>query len=123
MLRMTWKLFYDGGCNLCHSSKLRVEKWAAKRGIPLDVEILQSDEGVAKGYGNAMVLETERGPLFAAEAWMEIMKIAPWYLQWLTLLTRIVFLRPLLKWGYGVVERNRFRWFGKRTCPIPNKVA
>lgn len=118
---MAWKLFYDGGCNLCHSSKLRVERWAERRAVPLQVDVLQSDEGIAKGYGKAMVLETERGPLFAADAWLELMRIAPWYLRWIHGLARVQFLKPLLSWGYGVVERNRYRWFGTRTCQVPVK--
>ena len=115
---MGWKLFYDGGCNLCHASQLRVERWAKKRNFPLEVEILQSDEGIAKGYGDAMVLETERGALYAADAWLEIMKIAPWPLRWLHGLGKVPLIRPVLAWGYRVVAKYRYRWFGRRTCAL-----
>lgn len=119
MERMAWKLFYDGGCNLCHASKLRVERWAEKRNFPLEVEILQSEEGIQKGYSNAMVLETRRGAFFGADAWLEIMRIAPLYLRWVYPLGKVPGVRQLLKWGYGVVARYRYRWFGTRACPIP----
>jgi predicted DCC family thiol-disulfide oxidoreductase YuxK len=117
---MPWKLFYDGGCNLCHSSKLRVAKWAAKRNFPLELEILQSEEGLRKGYGSAMVLETERGVFQAEHAWLEIMLIAPWYLRWVHWLGKVPLIRPALAWGYRVVAKYRYRWFGTRACPVPS---
>lgn len=116
---MRWKLFYDGGCNLCHVSKLRVEKWAERKRFPLDVEIVQSEEGVRKGYGSAMVLETEDGALFGADAWLELMKLAPWHMNWLHYLGHFPGMRSLLKWGYGIVAKYRYKWFGTRACPIP----
>ncbi len=109
-----WKLYYDGGCNLCHTSQLRLERWASRAGQPLDVDILQSAEGMAKGYGDAMVLEVDGRPLFAAEAWIHAMKVAPWPLRALRLLPR-----PLLRFGYGLVARIRYRVFGRRACPLP----
>lgn len=117
---MAWKLFYDGGCNLCHTSKLRVETWARRRNFPLDLEILQSEEGIAKGYGAAMVLETERGVFVAADAWLEIMRIAPWYLRWIQWLGKVPLVRPMMAWGYSVVAKYRYRWFGTRACPLPS---
>ncbi len=117
----TWKLFYDGGCNLCHVSKLRVEKWAEHAHVPLDVEILQSDEGIQKGYGDAMVLETDSGPLFGADAWLALLQISPWYLRPLYGLGKLPLVRPVMKWAYGVVARYRYRWFGTRECQIPRK--
>jgi predicted DCC family thiol-disulfide oxidoreductase YuxK len=109
-----WTLFYDGGCNLCHQGKLRVEQWARRAGVNLRVEVLQSAEAVGKGYGDAMVLEVGGRPLFGADAWIETMKIAPFPFRlalWLP--------RPLLRFGYGLVARNRYRIFGRRSCPIP----
>lgn len=117
---MTWKLFYDGGCNLCHVSKLRVEKWAAKAHQPLDVDILLSDEAINKGYGDAMVLEADQ-VYQGADAWLKIMTISPWYIRWISWIASVPFLRPLFKWGYRVVAKYRYKWFGTRECQVPKR--
>ncbi len=115
---MTWKLFYDGGCNLCHVSKLRVEKWAVKAHQPLDVDILLSDEAINKGYGDAMVLEADK-VYQGADAWLKLMTISPWYLRWIGWLASVPIFRPFLKWAYGVVAKYRYKWFGTRECQVP----
>lgn len=111
-----WTLFYDGGCNLCHLGRLRIEDWAPRAGIDLRVEVLQSAEAIGKGYGDAMVLEVDGKPLFGAEAWIETLGISPMpfrMARWIP--------RPLLRLGYGLVARYRYRIFGRRSCPIPPK--
>lgn len=43
----------------------------------------------------------------------------PWPLAGILLAAVPLFLRD---WGYGIVARNRFRWFGRATpesCPVP----
>lgn len=117
---MTWKLFYDGGCNLCHVSKLRAEKWAAKAGQPLEVDVLVSDEAISKGYaGDVMVLEADGKVFFAADAWLKMMTLSPWYLRWLSWLCATPPTRAIARWAYGVVAKWRYRIFGTRTCPVP----
>lgn len=114
---MTWKLFYDGGCNLCHRSKLRVENWAERAGQELQVDVLQSEEGLAKGYGAAMVLEADR-VYTGADAWIKLMQIAPWHLRWIGWLGAIWPFRMVMRWGYSIVDRFRYKWFGTRECKI-----
>lgn len=116
---MAWTLYYDGGCNLCHASKLRVERWAESRGFPLHVDILQSPEAMEKGYGDAMVLEIDGKPHFGADAWLETMRLAPWYLRWIGTVCRVPGIRQLASFGYGVVARFRYKLFGTRACPLP----
>jgi predicted DCC family thiol-disulfide oxidoreductase YuxK len=115
---MTWKLYYDGGCNLCHVAKLRAEAWAERAGQPLVVDILQSPEAIEKGYADAMVLEADR-VYTAADAWFKMMTIAPWYLRWVSWFR----LTPPTYWVarliYGLVARLRYRLFGRRACPLP----
>lgn len=117
----TWKLFYDGGCNLCHASQLRVERWAKRSGQPLDVDILLSDEAIAKGYGEAMVLEADGKVLTAADAWMKVMTIAPWYLRWVALFGKTKATMAVAAFFYGIVAKYRLKWFGTRECKIPAK--
>jgi len=114
----TWKLFYDGGCNLCHVSKLRAEKWAKKAGQPMDVDVLLGDEAISKGYGEAMVLEADGQVLTAADAWLKILTIGPWYLRWLPWMRLTKPTMFLARMGYRIVDRYRYRWFGTRECQI-----
>ncbi len=115
---MTWKLFYDGGCNLCHASKLRAEAWAERAHQPLQVDILQSDEAIAKKYGSAMVLEADR-VYYAEDAWLKLMQIAPWYLRWVGWLGRVPGIHQLVGLGYKIVAKYRLKWFGSRACQLP----
>ena len=117
----TWKLFYDGGCNLCHVSQLRAEKWAKKAGQPLDVDVLLSDEGLAKGYGDAMVLEADGKVYEAADAWMKIMTVAPWYFRWVGWFAKTKPTMAIAKFFYGIIAKYRRKWFGTRACQIPAK--
>lgn len=121
--REPWRLYYDGGCNLCHLSKLRVERWADRARQTLVAEVLQSDEALAKGYGDAMTLEADGRVFFAADAWLKLMELAPWFLRWVAILAKIPFIRPLFKWGYAGVARVRYRVFGRRECPLPSLQA
>lgn len=116
---MTWKLYYDGGCNLCHASKLRLEHWAERVNQPLEVDILQSDDAINKGYADAMTLEADGKVYQAADAWLRIMAISPWYLRWVGWMGLTPPTKWLAKFLYGIVAKLRFRLFGRRACPLP----
>ena len=117
----TWKLFYDGGCNLCHASKLRVEKWAEKADQPMVADVLLSDEALAKGYGDKMVLEADGKVYTAADAWIRMMSVAPWYLRWIRAFAATKPTMALMRWAYGIVAKYRYKWFGTRACQVPAK--
>lgn len=114
-----WTLYYDGGCNLCHASQLRAVRWAARAGQPLDAHPLQGPEAISKGYLlDGMVLEKDGKVFKAAQAWIELLSIAPWYLRWLHWVGKVPIFKPILSWGYGVVAKYRIKWFGARECSI-----
>ncbi len=116
-----WRLYYDGGCNLCHTSQLRAERWAKRYGQELVAMPLQSAEAQDKGYNTgAMVLEADR-VYTAGDAWIKLLSIAPWPLRLLYILARIPGLRQLIHLGYAVVDRYRLKWFGTRTCELPRR--
>ena len=119
---MEWKLYYDGGCNLCHTSKLKAEKWAERAGQPLSVDILQSDTAIEKGYweNGLMVLEADGRVYSGADAWLRIMKISPWYLRWLSWANLTPPTRWLARFFYGIVARVRYNIWGTRACKIPS---
>lgn len=115
-----WTLYYDGGCNLCHTSQLKLEKWAARAGQPLHVDILQSEEGIAKGYGlEGVVLEINGEPHIGYDGFLESTKVAPWFLRWIFPLRNNKLVRRMTKYWYGVVAKYRYKWFGTKACPIP----
>ncbi|MBI1334663.1 MAG: DUF393 domain-containing protein [Armatimonadetes bacterium] len=119
-----WTLYYDGGCNLCHTSQLRIEKWAEKAGQPLHVDVLQSNEALAKGYTlEGLVLEIDGQPHVGYDGWLESMKVAPWWGRWIYKLRKVSLARRFFKWVYGVVAKYRYKWFGTRSCPIPTPKA
>ncbi|MFY9233290.1 MAG: DCC1-like thiol-disulfide oxidoreductase family protein [Fimbriimonadaceae bacterium] len=116
----TWNLYYDGGCNLCHKSQLRAERWAKRAGQPLHAEVLQSEEAVAKGYEpQTMVLEADSKVYTRADAWLRLMAIAPWYIRWLSWFRLSSLTRAIAKVFYEFVARIRFAVWGRRACPIP----
>ena len=115
-----WTLYYDGGCNLCHTSQLTIEKWAKKAGQPLHVDVLQSTEALDKGYTlEGLVLEIDGTPHIGYDGWLESMKVAPWYLKGFYVLRNLAPFRWLTKISYGIVAKYRLKWFGTRACQIP----
>lgn len=96
-----------------------MERWAERAKLKLNVDVLQSADAIEKGYGSAMVLEIDGQPLFGADAWLAMMQIAPWYLGWVGWLGQVPGIRQMMKLGYGIVARYRYRWFGTRSCPLP----
>jgi predicted DCC family thiol-disulfide oxidoreductase YuxK len=104
---------------LCHASKLRAEAWAERAHQPLDVDILLSEEAIAKGYSDAMVLEADGKPYVGADAWMKLMTVAPWPLRWLSWFRLTRPTQWLTRVVYNVVAKYRTRWFGTRACQIP----
>ncbi|MFN3729103.1 MAG: thiol-disulfide oxidoreductase DCC family protein [Fimbriimonadaceae bacterium] len=112
---MTWRLYYDGFCNLCHRSQLRAARWADRRGQLLEIVPLQHPDAVGKGYGDAMVLEAER-TYVGADAWIRLLSLSS--APWLSPLLGSPMIRPFVRLGYGVVARYRKAWFGTRACPI-----
>lgn len=86
----------------------------------MDVDILQSDEAIGKGYqGDVMVLEADGQVFYGADAWLKVMTIAPWYLRWLSWGRYTLPTRWLSRLVYGIVARIRYKLFGTRACPIP----
>jgi predicted DCC family thiol-disulfide oxidoreductase YuxK len=117
-----WKMFYDGGCNLCHTTQLRTERWAAAHGQPLEVDLLQSAEAIGKGYTmEGFVLEVDGKAHIGYDAWLEMLKVAPLPLRWIHWIRKVPPVRWITKLGYGIVAKYRLKWFGSRECTIPQR--
>ena len=119
-----WTLYYDGGCNLCEASQTTAGRWALRSGLPFRTVMLQEDEAIAKGYSDdAMVLETPEGVFTAADAWLKMMTIAPWYLRPIGLMAKTAPTRAIARFLYGIVAKYRIKWFGSRACSIADQRA
>ena len=114
-----WKLYYDGECNLCHASQLRAVRWAKQAGQPMDVELLQSPEAQAKGYGKHIVLEADGRVYFGGDAWLRALRLAPAPLRWISLGSKTALTRAIVAVVYACVAKVRRRLMGKRSCPLP----
>jgi predicted DCC family thiol-disulfide oxidoreductase YuxK len=118
---------FDGDCNLCNGFVQFViprDPGGRFRFAPLKSEVairLLRESGahdLAGGDVSTVVL-IERGRHFVRSA--AVLRIArglrfPWPLMY----GLVIVPRPLRDWAYGVIARNRFRWFGERDrCLVP----
>jgi predicted DCC family thiol-disulfide oxidoreductase YuxK len=117
-------VLFDGVCNLCHGAvRFLLERDPAAR---LRFASLQSGVGRAllAGHGlepdalDTIVYVDAAGAHVRSDAALRVARelAPPW--RWLAVLA--VLPRPLRDALYGVVARNRYRWFGKKdACPMP----
>ena len=110
-------ILYDSTCVLCARSKARLDSWPTANQMRLVA--IQSPE--AKEYVPDVPPESlmgqmhviEEGRVYGgADGWYRIMKVGPLGLAWLAWVTPKWMARPV----YGVIARNRYRWFGKIEC-------
>jgi predicted DCC family thiol-disulfide oxidoreductase YuxK len=117
-------VLFDGVCNLCNGTvRFLIER---DPGARLRFASLQSEFGRAlqARYGldpdalDTFVMVDGAGVHVRSDAMLRLLAglSAPWrWLAWMRLLPR-----PLRDALYGVVARNRYRWFGRRDdCLVP----
>ena len=117
-------VLFDGVCTLCNrwarfivrhdpEARLRIGslQWAAQQadlqklsiGIGTDSIVLIQDGRVY--HASTAVVHMARHLRFPANM-IRVLIIVP---------------RPIRDWIYGIVARNRYRWFGRReACPVPD---
>ena len=116
----TCLLVYDGECRLCVSAKLKLEELTIGRAS--EVRFLKYQSDAAKrmlgpkycpGRPNAAFLIRPSGEVVQGlDAFLPLIPILPGgklLLWWL----RFPPSRRLTEWGYRMVARHRYRWFGK----------
>jgi predicted DCC family thiol-disulfide oxidoreductase YuxK len=113
-------ILFDGVCHLCHGSV----QFVLKRDVAgrFDFAPLQSKLGQEKlNHRNwdSMAL-VEDGQVYEAEAGV-LRVLARLSRPWPWIATMLGWLpRPVLRWGYRTVARNRYRWFGREeVCMLP----
>jgi len=117
-------VLFDGVCNLCAGVVRFVierDREARFRFAPLQSELgraLQREHGIDPDALATFVLIDAEGAATRSTAVLRILRGlgAPW--RWLYPLRFVP--RPLRDALYGVVARNRYRWFGRRDdCLVP----
>lgn len=118
-------VLFDGECAFCAASVqfvLRRDPGGLFRFAPLQSALgrdLCARHGVDPEALDTFVLVTRDGAFVRSDAALAVARElgAPWRV--LAALGRLV-PRPLRDWAYGVVARNRYRWFGRRdACLVP----
>jgi predicted DCC family thiol-disulfide oxidoreductase YuxK len=117
-------VFFDGVCGLCNRSVdwiIRHDRNAIFRFAPLQGETSRTLLGPDAGADlNTIVLLDEHGQHRRSVAVVAILRRLGGFWRLCGALLWIV-PRPIRNWGYNVIARNRYRWFGKHdTCRIPS---
>ena len=117
-------VLFDGVCNLCAGVVRFVierDREARFRFAPLQSELgrtLQREHGIDPDALDTFVLVDADGTATRSTAVLRMLRELgrPW--RWLYPLCFVP--RPLRDALYGVLARNRYRWFGRReTCAVP----
>ena len=119
-------ILFDGVCNLCNSSVLRVLKYD-KKNVFLFAS-LQSDIGKSiTGYLNVDTSKIDTIILFEPQVAYytkstAVLKIANHFGGfWKLLQVFIMFPESFRNAIYDIVSKNRYKWFGKKEyCMIPS---
>lgn len=117
-------VLFDGVCNLCNGF-IRFVIPRDPRGYfrfaPLSSAAAaraMADAGVTAGEADSILLIENRRAFLRSAAALRIARRLrfPWPLAYGLMIVP----RPFRDWGYDVVARNRFRWFGRRdVCMVP----
>ena len=117
-------VIFDGVCNLCNRSVqfiLNHESTPKLKFVPLQSAAgsrIMRLHGFSPEDVRTFVLVLAGKPYIKSDAAIQISKFlrSPWSLLGAI---RIV-PRPIRNWGYDLVARNRYRWFGRtESCMVP----
>lgn len=116
---------FDGVCNLCSAAVrfiLNNDKAGRIRFAPLQSSLGQTlleQHGIDPANARSFLLLRGPDAYLESDAALEIARdLGPW--RWLRVFRVIP--RSLRNRIYGLIARNRYRWFGKRdTCFVPTR--
>lgn len=117
-------MVFDGVCKFCSGAVrfiLRNDRTGTIRFLPLQTPLgqkLLQTHGIDPSDADTFLFLKDGVPYLRSDATLEIARNLGWW-RWLRVF--LVVPRPWRDWLYGVVARNRYRWFGKRdVCFVPN---
>ncbi|MFY4775456.1 thiol-disulfide oxidoreductase DCC family protein [Metabacillus sp. RGM 3146] len=118
-------LLFDGVCNFCDSTVQLILKYDNKE--EFQFAALQSDAGQhllkehklpLKNFDSLVVIE-ENCCYLKSSAALRIIKNLSGF--WKLLYVFIIIPRPIRDFFYGIIAKNRYKWFGqKESCRIPS---
>ncbi|MGH7214276.1 MAG: thiol-disulfide oxidoreductase DCC family protein [Tepidisphaeraceae bacterium] len=117
-------ILFDGVCNFCNGSVNFVIdrdpksyfRFAALQSAPAR-ELLRAHDLPADDLKSMVLVEDGRA-YTRSDAAFRIMRHLR--LPWKLLSALLLVPRPLRNWGYNIIARNRYRWFGKTdACRVP----
>lgn len=117
-------ILFDGECNLCNYSVQFILKRDKK--TRFHFAALQSEVGqkIVSKYRipenvDSVILVQERQCYYQSSAALRICKHLTG--GWKLLYGLIIIPKPLRDYFYGVIAKNRYKWFGKRdSCMLPS---
>jgi len=120
-------VFYDGDCGFCHGSVRFLaehDRAGALRYAPLGGATFERlvPESMRAGLPDSLVIHTADGRLLLrSDGMLHCLRRLGGGYRVLAALGRLV-PRVLRDAAYGVLARNRLRWFGKagEACPVPS---
>ncbi len=113
-------ILFDGVCHLCNGFVQFVLKRDAAGYFDFAPLQSQFGEQQLRGSGWDSVVLIENGQRYEAEiAVLRILRQLEWPWPWIAA-TLGMLPRSLLRRGYRLIARNRYRWFGREeTCILP----
>jgi predicted DCC family thiol-disulfide oxidoreductase YuxK len=117
-------ILFDGVCNLCNrfvqfviARDPRARFSFASLQSSTATRLAAARAGSTDGRESIVLLENGRE---FTESTAALRIVAGLGFPWTLAGVLIIVPRPLRDWAYGVVARNRYRWFGKRqACMVP----
>jgi predicted DCC family thiol-disulfide oxidoreductase YuxK len=117
-------ILFDGVCNLCNrfvqfviARDPRARFSFASLQSSAAARLAAARAGSTDGRESIVLLENGRE---FTESTAALRIVAALGFPWTLAGGLIIVPRPLRDWAYGVVARNRYRWFGKRqVCMVP----
>jgi predicted DCC family thiol-disulfide oxidoreductase YuxK len=115
-------VLFDGVCNLCNASvnflikrdRKSVFRYATQQS-EIGRQLLQT-HGVEPDT-SVVVIDAGRAYL-RSSGWLRLARHLPF--PWRLGVLLWIIPRPLCDWMYGVIARNRYRWYGRSdTCRVP----
>ena len=117
-------LLFDGVCNYCNSiinfiirqDKKKVFRFATLQSN-FGQKVLKENNLPTDVFESFILLD--KGKMYKkSTAGLRLYNNLPWYWKWTQLFW--VFPRFLRDWVYGIIAKNRYKWFGKREeCMVP----
>jgi predicted DCC family thiol-disulfide oxidoreductase YuxK len=113
-------ILYDGNCNLCNYTlqfilkrdKLKIFSYLSLQSNQAE-ELLKTIRLDQPGIDSVIFIENGRA-YFKSEAFFRIAKKLGGFYRLIAIFR--IFPKRISDWVYDVIAKNRYKWFGQKTC-------